>query len=73
MVDYNEEKLLKEFGKKLQKLRKARKISYRKFAIEADLSVSFIQKLESGRSNPSLSTLLKIAETLGVDLNEFAP
>lgn len=67
-----EDKILKEFGKKLEKLRKAKKLSYRNFAYTADLSVSYIQKLEAGDSNPSFTTLLKLAEALNVDLNDFS-
>ncbi|MEI3802335.1 MULTISPECIES: helix-turn-helix domain-containing protein [Chitinophaga] len=67
-----EEEILKEFGKKLQKLRKAKKLSIRNFAYAAELSVSYVQKLEAGLSNPSYTTLLKIIDTLSVDLNHFA-
>ena len=67
-----EEKILKEFGKKLEKLRKAKGLSYRKFSYAAELSVSYIQKLEAGLSNPSFTTLLKLAEALEVEFGEFA-
>ena len=71
MNDSQEEKILKEFGKKLEKLRKAKGLSYRKFSYAAELSVSYVQKLEAGLSNPSYTTLLKLAEALEVELNEF--
>jgi len=71
MDDTEEQKILKEFGKRLQKLRKAKKLSIRNFAYAADLSVSYVQKLEAGASNPSYTTLLKIIETLHVELGEF--
>ncbi len=71
MTDSKQEKLLKEFGKKLQKLRVAKKLSIRGFAYAADLSVSYVQKLEAGTSNPSLTTLIKIAEVLEVEWMEF--
>ncbi|MGF6927377.1 transcriptional regulator with XRE-family HTH domain [Chitinophaga sp. W2I13] len=66
-----EEEILKEFGKKLQKLRKAKKLSIRNFAYAAELSVSYVQKLEIGVSNPSYTTLLKIADALHVRLSDF--
>jgi DNA-binding XRE family transcriptional regulator len=62
-------KILKDFGKKLQKLRIEKGFSTRKFAYEADISPSSLGRLEAGLSNPSLTTLLKIAEALEVDLN----
>lgn len=71
MSNSKEEKILKAFGRKIQKLRKDKKLSYRRFAIEADLAPSHVQKLEAGESNPTLTTLLKIAEALGIELNEF--
>ncbi|MBS0032412.1 helix-turn-helix domain-containing protein [Chitinophaga sp. 22321] len=71
MDDIEEQKILKEFGKRLQKLRKAKKLSIRNFAYAAELSVSYVQKLEAGMSNPSYTTLIKIVNTLGLELNEF--
>lgn len=72
MKESSEAKILKDFGKKLEKLRTAKKMSYRKFSLEAELSVSYIQKLEAGLSNPSFTTLLKLADALDTDLNEFS-
>lgn len=66
-----EQKILKDFGRKLEKLRKAKKLSIRQFAYEADISVSYVQKLEAGISNPSYTSLLKIADALGVTLNDL--
>jgi len=71
MNDAREDKILKEFGKRLQKLRKEKELSVRKFSYAADLSVSYVQKLEAGESNPSYTTLLKLAEALEVGLSEF--
>ena len=68
-----EEKLLKEFGKNLKKLRTERGFSTRKFAIEADISGSSLARLEYGSTNPSLTTLLKLADALQVDLNKLSP
>ncbi|HEX5153994.1 MAG TPA: helix-turn-helix transcriptional regulator [Parafilimonas sp.] len=63
------DKVLKDFGKRLQKLRIAKGLSTRKFAYEADISASSLGRLEAGQTNPSLTTLLKIAEALEVDVN----
>ncbi|MEI9807998.1 MAG: helix-turn-helix transcriptional regulator [Bacteroidota bacterium] len=63
-----EDKILKAFGKNLQKLRVERGFSTRKFAYEADISPSSLGRLEAGLSNPSLTTLLKLSEALKVDL-----
>ena len=63
------EKFLKEFGKNLQKLREAKGLSTRQFAYEAEISHSSVGRLEAGLSNPTLTTMIKIAEALEVDLN----
>jgi len=65
----NNEKFLKEFGKNLQKLREAKGLSTRQFAYEAEISHSSVGRLEAGLSNPTLTTLIKIADALDVDLN----
>ena len=63
------DKFLIEFGKRLQKLREAKGLSTREFAYKADISHSSVGRLEAGQTNPSLTTLVKIAEALDVDLN----
>lgn len=65
----NEEQFLKAFGKNLKKLREAKKLSTREFAYTADISHSSVGRLENGLSNPSATTLLKLAEALGTDFN----
>ena len=66
------EKILKDFGENLQQLRKAKGFSTREFAYEADISHSSVGRLEEGLSNPTLTTLVKLAEALEVDLNELS-
>jgi len=63
------EKVLRDFGKRLQQLRVAKGLSTREFAYEADISHSSVGRLEAGLTNPSLTTLIKIAECLEIDLN----
>lgn len=63
------DKVLKDFGKRLQQLRVTKGLSTRKFAYEADISASSLGRLEAGQTNPSLTTLLKLAAALATDLN----
>jgi transcriptional regulator with XRE-family HTH domain len=67
------EKLLKEFGKKIKKLRMEKGLSTRQFAYAADIAHSAVGRLEAGLSNPTLTTFLKVAEALEVDLDELVP
>jgi transcriptional regulator with XRE-family HTH domain len=58
-------------GERVRQLRSERHISVRAFAAETGFSPSFISQLENGQVSPSLGSLHKIAETLGVTLGEF--
>ena len=68
----NNEKFLKEFGKNLKKLRIEKGLSTREFAYEADIAHSSVGRLEAGLSNPTITTLIRIADALEVDLNKLA-
>lgn len=48
------------------RLRKARKLSRYMLAKQAGISRSYLDAVESGKSDPSVSTLTKIAAALGV-------
>ena len=63
-----DEKLLKAFGKNLQRLRIEKGFSTRKFAYEAEISPSSLGRFEAGLSNPSLTTLLKLSGALQIDI-----
>jgi transcriptional regulator with XRE-family HTH domain len=56
---------LRSVGRRLRSLREARRWSLKRLASESGVSIAAIQKIESGESNPSLLTVLAIAEVLG--------
>ena len=58
-------------GEHIRRLRSDRHVSVRGFAAETGFSASFISQLENGQVAPSLGSLHKIAEALGVTLGEF--
>jgi quercetin dioxygenase-like cupin family protein/DNA-binding XRE family transcriptional regulator len=58
-------------GEHIRRLRLKRHVSVRAFAAQTGFSPSFISQLENGQVSPSLGSLQKIAETLGVTLGEF--
>ena len=58
-------------GEHIRRLRLRRHTSVRAFAAQTGFSPSFISQLENGQVTPSLGSLQKIAETLGVTLGEF--
>ena len=59
---------LNNIGPYLKKLRKKKKITQVELAEYAGLSRAGIVKVESGESDIKLSTLISIANLLGVDL-----
>jgi transcriptional regulator with XRE-family HTH domain len=58
-------------GEHIRRLRLRRHVSVRAFAAQTGFSASFISQLENGQVSPSLGSLQKIAEALGVTLGEF--
>lgn len=58
-------------GEIIRRLRLKRHVSVRTFAAQTGFSPSFISQLENGLVSPSLGSLQKIAETLGVTLGDF--
>lgn len=55
-------------GARLKQLRKARRLTQEQLAERAGLSYKFIGEVERGRANPSLTTLGRLSEALGVGL-----
>ena len=73
IMSTKDEKILKEFGKNLKKLREAKGFSTRQFADAAEISHSTVGRLEGGLTNPTLTTLIKLSEALASDLNSLIP
>ncbi|PTS71938.1 XRE family transcriptional regulator [Stenotrophomonas sp. HMWF022] len=57
----------KIFGEVLRRLRTERGISQQDLALEADLDRTYISLLERGLRQPTLSTLIALAEAMGTD------
>ena len=58
-------------GDSLRQLREKRRISLRTLAEETGFSPSFLSQVENGQASPSISSLERIAGTLGVTLGQF--
>lgn len=65
--------IIKEFGKRLKKIRKEKKLSLRKLAHLADMNYGNIHKIEKGLINPQISTVVLLAEALGVPPSDLLP
>lgn len=64
-------KLPKNLGRRIQKRRKALKLTQEELAFKVAISRAYIGYIEQGRNIPSLELLQKIANTLKVPLREF--
>jgi transcriptional regulator with XRE-family HTH domain len=58
-------------GNRLHELREAHHISMRGLAAKSGLSANALSMIERGKTSPSVSTLYKLAEALGVDITAF--
>jgi len=58
-------------GETLQRLREARGISLRSLASQAGFSPSFVSQVENGLTSPSIASLGRLAQCLGVGLSDF--
>jgi len=71
MSKTRDEKTLIAFGKNLQKIRKAKKISLRKLEILSEVDYSEIHRVEKGKRNPSLTIILALAKGLQIDPSDL--
>lgn len=58
-------------SKHLETLRKSKKLSFRKLALNCDIDHSDIKKFEKGEKNITLLTMLELAKGLGIPAKEL--
>lgn len=59
-------RLTRDFGKRLKKIRAEKKLSQRALALEADMEHKHVQRIEAGAVNPTMTTIVALAEALGI-------
>ncbi|EHQ29794.1 helix-turn-helix domain-containing protein [Mucilaginibacter paludis] len=59
------------FGQNVRAYRKAKKLSMQALAHLAEIELSQISRIETGKINPKLSTILIIAKALDISPNEL--
>ncbi|OGM11964.1 hypothetical protein A2Z22_04760 [Candidatus Woesebacteria bacterium RBG_16_34_12] len=62
-----------KLGRRLQKSRKDAGLTQEQLADKTNLSVPYIGYLETGLRKPSLKTLKKLANVLGVKVSDLIP
>jgi transcriptional regulator with XRE-family HTH domain len=60
-----------EVGTSLRELREARSMSMRALAVKSGLSANALSMIERGKTSPSISTMYKLANALGVSITAF--
>jgi len=68
IIAMTEEDLLKKIGQRIKELRKEKGMPQIELAVELNYEKSNMSRLESGKVNPRILTLYKVAEALNVDL-----
>lgn len=58
-------------ARNVRRLRVARGISQEHLAVDAGIDRTYVSRLERGRENPSVAVLERIADALGIAIQEF--
>lgn len=62
---------LKNFGANLKKIREGKGFTQAQLAIDSDLDISYISRIENGKISPSLIYITHIAAALNVDIKQL--
>lgn len=71
MALYQKDAVSINIGERLRDLREARNISMRTLAARSGLSANALSMIERGKASPSVSTLYKLADALGISITSF--
>lgn len=66
MNNTRDKKHIKEFGENFRRIRKSLNRTQKDLAFDANIEVSQISRLENGINNPTLSTILLLAEVMEI-------
>lgn len=59
------------FGRRIQEIRKQRKLSQEQVAEKAGISSNYLSRIECGKENPTFDMLVKLSEALTADMREM--
>ncbi|WP_073347134.1 helix-turn-helix domain-containing protein [Bacteroides congonensis] len=73
MTDFmlNKQETLNEIGAQIRKLREKKNLSIQDFADKLEMEYNNVIRIEKGRTNFTIGTLVKIANTLEVNLKDI--
>lgn len=59
------------YGERLRQLRRERGFTQEEMALRAEITTSYYGQLERGTANPTISTLNKICDVLGISITDI--
>lgn len=71
MESFSREAISVDVATRLRELREGRGISMRTLATKSGLSANALSMIERGKTSPSVSTLYKLADALGISITAF--
>lgn len=71
MNNLRNQETLTKFGDRLKTLRVTKGLTLEQLAFEADVELSQVHRVEKGKINPTLTTLVAFAKGLGITLSEL--
>lgn len=63
--------VMKAFGDNLKRIRLERGMTQENLAFKADIAFSSVARIEAGKINTTISTIARLAKTLGVDKKDL--
>ncbi len=70
-MHFRDEKILTEFGTHLKNLRRSAGITQEELAFTSGISLSQIARIETGRINPTICTVITLSKYLRVPQHEM--
>ncbi len=71
MINIKDEKFLKKLGNRIYEIRRQKDLSQEQLALLADISVAQIGRIERGKINCTICTLLTVTKGLGIPLSQL--
>ena len=62
---------LKEFGENFRNLRRSMKLTQKALSLEAEIEVSQISRIETGKVNATVTTILQLSEAMNIHPSKF--
>jgi transcriptional regulator with XRE-family HTH domain len=63
--------VLRDFGRRVAELRASRGLTQERFSEDADITVQYLQRIEAGRENLTIRSLVRLAGLLRVSVTDL--